>query len=67
VNTVRIVHPEAGEARVAPSAVPHWRSSGWEQAEEPPAEKQAKKPPAKKPVSKEETPRGRRATNGDED
>ena len=63
MNMVKIRHPEAGEARVAESAVPEWRSSGWELVEEPPAEKA----PAKKPANKEETPRGRRATNGDED
>jgi hypothetical protein len=31
---VRIVHPEAGEADVPESAVPTWRSSGWELASE---------------------------------
>jgi hypothetical protein len=67
MKTVRIVHPEAGEARVAQSAVPHWRSSGWEQAEDPPAAKPAKNPPADKPAKQEQTPRGRRATNGDDD
>lgn len=35
MNTVRIVHPEAGEAEVPESAVPAWRSSGWELAPEP--------------------------------
>ena len=56
MKTVRIVHPEAGEAQVPESAVPHWRSSGWDIAEEPPAEK---------PV-KQETPRRRRESKGDE-
>jgi hypothetical protein len=63
METVTIRHPEAGEAQVAASAVPAWRSSGWELVEEPPAEKA----PAKKPDNKDETPRGRRATKGDED
>jgi hypothetical protein len=58
MNMVTIRHPEAGEAQVPASAVPAWRSSGWELVEEP---------PAKKPAKKEEAPRGRRATNGDED
>jgi len=63
VNTVTIRHPEAGDAQVAASSVPAWRSSGWELVEEPSAEKT----PAKKSDKKEETPPGRRATNGDED
>lgn len=31
---VKIVHPDAGEAEVPASAVPHWRSSGWVPASE---------------------------------
>jgi hypothetical protein len=57
---VTIVHPEAGEAQVPESAVPHWRSSGWDVAEEQPAEKPAGKP------AKQETPRRRRESKGDE-
>jgi hypothetical protein len=34
MEMVRIVHPEAGEADVPASAVPAWRSSGWELASE---------------------------------
>jgi hypothetical protein len=42
VQTVRIVHPEAGEAQVPPSAVKHWESSGWTPADETPQVDQAK-------------------------
>lgn len=34
MEMVRIVHPEAGESYVPESAVPAWRSSGWELASE---------------------------------
>jgi hypothetical protein len=48
MNTVRIVHPEAGETHVPESAVRHWRSSGWEVAEDKPTE-QAQKDTGKQP------------------
>ncbi|MGI5232861.1 hypothetical protein [Actinoallomurus sp. CA-142502] len=37
MKLVTIKHPEAGEAQVPESAVSHWRSSGWEVAEDKPA------------------------------
>lgn len=36
MDQVKICHPEAGEATVAASSVPHWRSRGWR-----PVDKQA--------------------------
>lgn len=39
MGLVKIVHPEAGEAEVPASAVPHWRSSGWVPADEVEGEK----------------------------
>lgn len=41
MRTVRIVHPEVGEAHVPPSAVKHWESSGWTPADETPQADQA--------------------------
>lgn len=37
-ESVTIKHPTAGTSKVAPSAVPHWRSLGWELVEDAPAE-----------------------------
>lgn len=37
MKQVRIRHPQAGESTVAPSALPHWRSLGWEPIEDEPA------------------------------
>jgi hypothetical protein len=34
VKTVRMTHPEVGEAEVPASAIPHWRASGWQVAED---------------------------------
>lgn len=45
---VLITHPEAGEALVPASAVPHWRSSGWSPVEETPAADAAPKTRASK-------------------
>jgi hypothetical protein len=53
VETVKIVHPEAGEAHVPPSAVKHWESSGWTPADQ--------NPPATHAPDKEATPSRRRA------
>lgn len=47
MELVKIVHPEAGEAMVSPLAVPMWRSSGWEVAEDKP------KPVEQKPKTDE--------------
>jgi hypothetical protein len=41
VKTVRIVHPNAGEANVPASSVPHWKASGWSLADEAPKAEQA--------------------------
>lgn len=38
MKLVRMTHPDAGESEVPASAVPHWRASGWQVAEEAPAE-----------------------------
>jgi hypothetical protein len=58
MNTVRIVHPQAGEADVPESAVPAWRSSGWRPVSEVEAEVE---------VPQEDKPsRARRRSNEEE-
>lgn len=44
MKTVRMIHPEVGGTEVPESAVPHWRASGWQVAEEAPAESEVNKP-----------------------
>lgn len=34
MTLVKITHPEAGEALVPASAVPHWRTCGWSPVDE---------------------------------
>lgn len=43
---VKIVHPEAGESWVFEAAVPAWRASGWELAEDPETDTAGDKPSA---------------------
>jgi hypothetical protein len=40
MEQVRIRHPEAGEAKVPASSVPHWQSRGWRPADQEPQDKE---------------------------
>lgn len=61
MRTVRIRHPEAGEAEVPESAVPHWGAAGWEVVpDEPPAEK-----PKQNTKAEDSTPRRRQSKESD--
>lgn len=63
MNLVRIVHPEAGEAEVPESAVPHWRSSGWELA----PEREETPPAARETAQQDSKPSRSRRRSTDEE
>ncbi|GAA0347887.1 hypothetical protein NE235_10710 [Actinoallomurus spadix] len=68
MNTVKIVHPEAGEADVPASAVPHWRAAGWVSADEARADQdQAEPDPDDGPRKKEDKPSGRSRRRSNEE
>jgi hypothetical protein len=58
MNRVTIRHPEAGEAQVPESAVPHWRAAGWAVAEPEPQPEPRSEPENKR--------RRREASNSEE-
>lgn len=66
MKTVRIVHPEAGEADVPASAVPHWRSSGWTPASELEQDAATDKDAGGKQDDKPSGRSRRRSSEGDE-
>lgn len=39
MDQVKIRHPEAGEATVPESAVPHWQTRGWQPVDQKPQDK----------------------------
>jgi hypothetical protein len=64
VKTVRMTHPEAGDTEVPASAVPHWRASGWQVAEQAPVQDSEVKT-SLEPQGEEAPPKRRRAKEGE--
>jgi hypothetical protein len=60
VKSVKIVHPDAGEAQVPLSAVPHWEASGWSPADEMPQAEQAEQDHPADPAPDQTAPSSRR-------